>query len=75
MDNPDDPGGRSGVFPRVDPRPPAPSQADSPAPRRPTPNDRDHLDGDAPTVLEGEDPARYDDDSDPAENDPEGDEG
>lgn len=52
----DDPGGRSGVFPRIDLHPPEPAQVDAPAPqRRPAPSDDDILTGELPVSAEGED--------------------
>lgn len=72
MDSSNDPGGRSGVFPRIDPRPPVPAQADTPAPPRgPLVSDPDSLNGEALPAPEGEDLARYDDDTNPADHDPE----
>jgi len=54
----DDPGGRSGVFPRADLLPPEPAQVDAPPQRRPAPADTDILTGEAPVAAEGEDRAR-----------------
>ena len=52
----DDPGGRSGVFPRIDLVPPAPAPVDAPAPQpRPAPADPDIQAGDLPVSAEGED--------------------
>lgn len=71
MDSPNDPAGRSGIFPRIKLNAPAPSGSDSTQPGHPLPSEHDLPDGDVPGIHEGEDPARYDDDSDPAGNDPE----
>lgn len=73
MSSSNDPGGRSGIFPRVRPNAPVPSQADSTVPIRPLPSEHDLPDGDVLAIHEDEDPARYDDDTDPAGNDPEND--
>jgi hypothetical protein len=67
---PTDPGGRSGIFPRIDPNAPPPTQADTPGPRRPAPVERDRLDSDSLFIPESEDLARYDDDTDPEDSDP-----
>lgn len=56
MDQPDDGGGRSGIFPRVDLYAPAPADADAPTPRRrPTPTETQPMVGEAPPAAEGED--------------------
>lgn len=65
----DDPGGRSGIFPRIDLLPPEPAQVDAPAPRRrPNPSDEDTLAGELPIAPEGADRT-----SDEAEAGPEAD--
>lgn len=71
MDGPEDPGGRSGIFPRVDLFGPAPAQADAPRPRRrPTPLEPGSLESEAPPHAEGEDLARYEDTLAPGEDAP-----
>jgi hypothetical protein len=65
MDKPDDIGGRSGIFPRIDLHAPEPPLAEPPAPRRrPLPAESDpNLD--AQTAAEGDDPARDGVEADP----------
>lgn len=59
MDQPDDTGGRSGIFPRVDLHAPPPPDADAPAPRRrPTPTETQPMAGEQPVAAEGEDQTR-----------------
>lgn len=66
MDMPNDPGGRSGVFPRIDLVPPEPAQVDAPASqRRPAPSDTDTQAGELPVSAEGEDRARGEADAGP----------
>lgn len=58
MDKPDDIGGRSGVFPRIELHAPEPPLAEPPPQRRrPQPAESDPV-LDAQTAAEGEDPAR-----------------
>jgi hypothetical protein len=65
----DDPGGRSGIFPRIDLNAPQPSGADAPPPpRRSAPTESNALAGETLPAPEGEDQPR-----DPADADPEAD--
>ncbi len=71
MDGHEDPGGRSGIFPRVDLLAPAPAQADTPNPRRrPPPVESGSVESETPPQAEGEDPARYEDTLAPGEDAP-----
>ena len=69
MDQPDDSGGRSGIFPRVDMQAPPPADADAPAPRRPTLTETQPMVGEQPPAAEGEDEAR-DEAADPSADAP-----